>query len=304
MDQKTQCGVIVGRFQVDKLSEGHRNLIEHVREKHKTVIIFLGLSHCKVTRNNPLDFMSRKQMIQAEYPDINILYIKDVKRDEEWSKDLDRQLADLVPPGMDPILYGSRESFIAHYTGKHQTKELKQEVFTSGTAIRHEISAATKASPDFRKGVIWAAYNQWTKIYPTVDVAIWDEDEEHLLMARKPGEKKYRFIGGFVDSKAPYEAHARREVAEEAHVEITDPKYVCSMPVDDWRYRREQDGIVTILFEAKHMFGKPTPDDDICELRWFKTEDLTEENVVRGHWPLFQRLMEVKLQRCNDAKEE
>jgi bifunctional NMN adenylyltransferase/nudix hydrolase len=124
-----------------------------------------------------------------------------------------------------------------------------------------------------------------------VDIAIWDEGYERLLMARKPGEKEYRFVGGFVTETTTYEANARREVQEETGIEITDPQYVCSYRVDDWRYRRERDGIVTILFEAKLMFGTPTPNDDIEELRWFKLEDIEQGMLVEEHWPLFERLM-------------
>jgi len=61
--------------------------------------------------------------------------------------------------------------------------------------------------------------------------------------------------------------------------------------VNDWRYKRERDGIVTLFFEAKHQFGKPCPDDDIEEVRWFKPAALSDENLVEGHVPLFEQLL-------------
>ena len=37
-------GIIVGRFQVDDLHEGHKNFIDAVIKAHPRVIIFLGIS--------------------------------------------------------------------------------------------------------------------------------------------------------------------------------------------------------------------------------------------------------------------
>ena len=61
-------GVIVGRFQVPELHPGHIDLIQTVCDAHDKVVIFLGLSPLMVTRENPLDFESRKQMILAKFP--------------------------------------------------------------------------------------------------------------------------------------------------------------------------------------------------------------------------------------------
>lgn len=290
--ERTDVGVLVGRFQVDDLHEAHRDLINSVIAEHDKVIIFLGLSPARVTRNNPLDFEARKQMILAAYPEVIVLYIKDVGNDEVWSKKLDDQIADNVGPTSTVTLYGGRESFIAHYTGKYDTCEMEQESYISGSEIRKKISNKVKASPDFRSGVIWAAHNQYPGVHPTVDVAIWDDKHERLLMARKEYEELYRFIGGFAQGKASYEENAQREVAEEAHIEISEPVYLGSCYVDDWRYQREADGIVTIFFEAIHTFGKPNPDDDIYELKWFDAEGLSEEDIVPEHRPLLSMLHE------------
>jgi len=287
---KTDVGVLVGRFQVDILHEAHKDLINSVVEAHDMVLVFLGLSPARVTRNNPLDYEARKQLIQAEYPNVKLFYIKDIGNDEKWSKQLDSQIEDHVKPTATVTLYGGRESFIAHYKGKYPTCEMEQESYVSGSEIRKKISNQVKASPEFRAGVIWAAHNQYPKVHPTVDVAIWDEKKEKILLARKENESKYRFVGGFAQGKETYEDSARREVAEETHIEISDPIYLGSHAVDDWRYRREADGIVTMLFEAFRIFGKPTPDDDIYELKWFNFENLIVDDLVPEHGHLLEML--------------
>ena len=46
-------GVVVGRFQVPYLHQGHLDLLETVQSRHKKVIIFLGMTSTLTTRNNP-----------------------------------------------------------------------------------------------------------------------------------------------------------------------------------------------------------------------------------------------------------
>jgi len=60
-------GVIIGRFQVAELHDGHHMIISSVLERHKKVLIFLGSTpDVLVTKQNPLDFLTRQQMIQEK----------------------------------------------------------------------------------------------------------------------------------------------------------------------------------------------------------------------------------------------
>jgi len=292
-------GVLIGRFQVPQLHDIHKELIQTVVQTHPKIIVFLGLTTpMQSTRNNPLDFESRKQMLLAEFPNITVLYVKDCKRDDIWSRNVDKQISDIIGPNDTVLLYGGRDSFIKHYEGKFATTELESDRILSGSEIRKEISKKTKASAEFREGVIWGAHNRFPVSYACVDVAILNEDETKVLMARKPDEKEYRFVGGFADPGSPsYEADARREVMEEASIDITDPVYLGSMSIDDWRYRNEVDKIKTSLFVCKYLFGKPEAHDDICEIRWIPVDDLQKEayierNLVPEHRRLTRMLFE------------
>jgi len=266
--------VIVGRFQVDELHSGHVELIQSVCDEHEKVIIFLGLSPVVNTKNNPLDFEARKQMLLDRFPDVNVLYIKDVDSDELWSKTLDKQIGDLVSPNHTVVLYGSRGSFIEPYTGKYPTIELEPESYISGTDIRNRLSKSVKASPDFRAGVIWAAANRFPTVFTTVDVAIFNDDYTKILLGRKETEEKFRLIGGFSDVRdESFEHSAAREMQEETGLStsggVSDFEYLGSFNIDDWRYRGEVDGIRTILYAVRPMTGGARPGDDIYELRWF-----------------------------------
>lgn len=287
-------GVIVGRFQVPELTDAHRAFLEHVAGEHDKVVVFLGLSPVLVTRENPLDFESRKQMLLAEYPRFNVLFVKDINSDQVWSRKLDELIRDVTTPSQTVLLYGGRDSFIARYHGKFQTCELEQEVWTSGTTVRRSVGTrSAKATPDFRAGVVWAAYSRYPTVFPTVDVAVFTERGHKLLLGRKPYEDRFRFIGGFADpASESYEQDARREVQEEAGIAITDPEYIGSYAIDDWRYRPEVDKIRTILFHAKHFSGQPRPADDIAEVRWFDMSAVSNADVVESHWPLLHAVKE------------
>ncbi|MBP6732052.1 MAG: NUDIX domain-containing protein [Chitinophagales bacterium] len=281
-------GVIVGRFQVNELHTGHAEMIKDVAAKHKRVVVFLGVAPVLVTRSNPLDFITRKEMLLQLFPHLTILSIPDTPSDYDWSRELDKRIREACPVGS-VVMYGSRDSFIKYYSGSFETSELPEHQSTSGTEVRLSISQEVKASPDFRAGVIFAAYNQYPKVYPTVDVAILKDDK--ILLGRKPGQNKFRFIGGFTDpTDSSYEEAAARETLEETGVAVSDIKYAGSAKIDDWRYRSEQDKIITHLFVAQYQSGEPGAKDDIVELRWFTTTDLNEEEVVREHHVLLQLL--------------
>jgi bifunctional NMN adenylyltransferase/nudix hydrolase len=293
--EQYDVGVLVGRFQVHELHDAHRDLIQYVCDRHEKVIIFLGLAPLPVSTSNPLDFEARKQMILADFPDVNVLYIKDQPSDTLWSYKLDEQIKDLVTFGQSVVLYGGRDSFISHYDGDYPTQELLQSTFRAGTEVRKSIARSrAKASADFRAGVIWASQGRFPTAYQTVDVAILNEDGTQVLLGHKNSDGRlYRFIGGFSDPRSPsLEADVRREVQEEAGIAITDPVYLGSTVVDDWRYRNEPDCIKTALFKAKYLSGRPTPGDDIDEVRWFGLSDRLIPQVVLNHRPLMAMVLD------------
>ncbi|HVD98402.1 MAG TPA: NUDIX domain-containing protein [Cytophagaceae bacterium] len=281
-------GVIVGRFQVNELHNAHRQIIDHVCKNHKKVIVFLGISPALTTKNNPLDFVSRKEMILQAYPSVTVMPIPDHPSDEEWSKELDSRIREACPINS-VLLYGGRDGFVKYYHGHFATTEIEQTIFVSGTEVRKEVSREVKPTADFRAGVIYAAYNQYPKVFPTVDVAILEGDK--VLLGRKPNQHQFRFLGGFTDpTDNSFEDAARREVMEESGVEVEDVNYLGSAKIDDWRYRGEEDKIMTHLFTAKYVLGNPQATDDIAELKWYKLEELKEEDFVKEHYVLFNIL--------------
>lgn len=300
--QSYDVGVIVGRFQVPELHDAHVDLVQTVIDNHTKVVVFLGLSPVVGTFNNTLDFEPRKQMLLEKFPDINVLYIKDTSDDRFWSKRLDEQIGDNLSPSQSVVLYGSRDSFLGSYHGKYPTRELMSESYISGTEIRKAASKKSKPTADFRAGAFYATGNRYPQAIPTVDVAIWNETGDKLLLGRKDHQTEFRFIGGFAQpDTSSYELDGAREVAEECGgIAIDRLKYVHSFRVDDWRYRGEVDKIKTLLYETKILWGAPKPGDDICEVRWFDVGTLLPQHVVQEHREMLEFLMSNSALRQTD----
>jgi len=296
MNEKTasaDVGCIVGRFQINELHTAHIDLINTVRQKHDRVIVFLGNSPVRGSLNNPLDFRSRRAMFNEQFPDVEVHYIKDTRDDESWSKNLDKMLNDLLLPAQTCILYGSRDSFLGGYKGKRLTCELEATTFISATEIRRKVTNSYPATKDYRAGVIAGVANRYPSVFPTVDIAVLN-DKGEILLARKPDEKQYRFIGGFAspDSNS-YEDDAKREVMEESGIEIGDIKYQFSQKIPDWRYKNEADSIKTLFFSAKFIYGRPAGADDVAEVRWFPINKLSPMDVVSEHSSLLIKFLDI-----------
>lgn len=294
--KKTPIGIIVGRFQVHELHEGHHSILKSVIDNHDKVVVFLGVSPAKGTKNNPLDYKSREQMLHESYPDLTIIPIKDVNNDEEWSKTLDDKIREIFAIGA-VTLYGSRDGFIPHYRGQFPTVELQARFKVSGSEIRESLKDKSIADKNFRHGRISACFDKYPITFSTVDAAILDGNGNVLLARKKQDPKdKWRFIGGFIDAKTDLSAEeaVKREVMEETgSLGVGEPEYIGTAAIDDWRYRNEQDGIMTTLFAIPYIFGKPRASDDINELEWFNIEKLVKSEcyqMVEEHKVLFEKL--------------
>lgn len=303
---RTSTAVVVGRFQVAELSEAHKELLSEVGRLHDDrVIVFIGISAIgQPTKNNPLDYETRRRMVQAHFPTYSIAPIVDQKTDELWSTKLDEAIRAQVQFGK-VFLYGGRDSFAPHYKGQYEVKtiDFKSSITISGTAIRQTISDHVLETADFRAGVIYALENSYTRIMPTVDIAIMAEaldttvnkEVQFVLLGKRGFEQGYRFIGGHAEIQGSLEENAIREAQEEARITPYNLTYVGSKTVDDWRYKGTPEKIKTTFFigwlknEDKHL---ACAGDDIDEVKWFSLRDLPNINVEIEHHFLRDMLLE------------
>jgi len=289
-------GVIIARFQTPYLHEGHKYLIEEIRSKHNKIVLVLGVSPVKGSRRNPFDFYTRERLLKQYAPGLMVLPLSDHPSDETWSKNLDTLLQNTFP-SESFILYGSRDSFMPYYHGHLPVVALPEFGEHSATAIRNENSDKVLDSVDFRMGINYAFQNTYSKVYPTVDIAVLKDGDTQVLLGKKSNAPEWRFPGGFTDpADDNYETAARRELKEECgNVEVNAMQYVGSAKIDDWRYRSEEDKIMTLFFKTQWVFGTAKANDDLKELGWFPVKELQvmmqQGNIVKEHHVLVNLLL-------------
>ncbi|QKJ29862.1 NUDIX domain-containing protein [Mucilaginibacter mali] len=291
-----KTAVIIARFQSPYLHEGHHSLIKQVMSNHNKLVIVLGVSPIKGSRKNPYDYYTREKMIKKEYPEVIVLPISDHPSDITWSQNLDMMLSGVFPAEQF-ALYGSRDSFIPYYSGKFETVELPEHGDYNATELRNQFADKVYDSTDFRAGILYAYHNQYTKVFPTVDIALFRNNKTELLLGKKATNNKWRFVGGFADPEdANYESAAARELKEECgELEFGGMSYETSRKINDWRYRSEADKIITLLFSCDYTAGEPKAQDDIIGLGWVKLSEIPQlidtGQISDEHLELFQHIL-------------
>lgn len=285
----SSIGIIIGRFQTAGIQDKLRRVIDGIAAEHDSLAIIIGGHKTGATRRNPLEVDLRKAMISKAFPEAELLSIEDHPSDTEWSSQLDA-LVETTFRGKDVCLHGSRDGFVQRYSGKFRANAI-------GESYTPENIVPIPDSADFREGMIHALKKTFAKVYPTVDIAVFKDDRSEVLLGMKSTGKKWRFPGGFTDpDDRSYEDAAVRELNEECGIsDITKLTYEASFPVDDWRYRFEDDKIITILFSADLRSGNASAGDDLKEVKWFPlahVESLVNNGeTVSEHLPLFRHLL-------------
>lgn len=289
-----RIGVVIGRFQVPQLHEGHQQLLKAVRDRSDYLVVLLGVSGLDgYVRENPLTFHQRATMFTELFPDTVVLPLMDEPTNEAWSESLDAILATVYP--LETVtLYGGRDSFAAAYTGKCkvETVDMQPAVTTQGTLHREAIQESRNL--EFKRGQIYALQRQYPHAYATVDVAL--VKRPHVFLIRRADTGQWAFPGGFVDPKdESLEKAAARELYEETGLAADcgcKLEYVTSLRVNDWRYRGRRDKIMTTLFVGWYNVGMPVLNpSEAQDYRWATLEEATEI-IHDTHQPLLYALHE------------
>ena len=80
--------------------------------------------------------------------------------------------------------------------------------------------------------------------------------------------------------------------------EIDDIKFIDSFQIKDWRFRGEEDKVMTSFFTCKHIFGTINPSGDIIELKWVTIKSIDDNwiqsNICEEHRILMNELIKIK----------
>ncbi len=301
MKKLDSLGVVIGRFQIHELHEGHVALLDHVVERHKQLLILIGHNNIRFNTADPFPFHIRKQMLETRYPRAIILPLLDSPvSNEHWSSVVDEKVESASNNG-EAILYGSRDSFIPKYHGRFPTELVSEFPNRSGTEVRQDAASQHIDDPLFRLGWLAAIHAQYVVTDPTVDVAIHTPDFKRVLMGRRGENSPLRFIGGFVDkTDQSYEEAAIRERLEEAvGAQVGEPVYVGSQRINDKRYGRSEYGIITTFFAMEYQGGDATAGDDMGLVVWCDLDESIVDQIIPEHRPLFTLLLKYKARKLS-----
>jgi len=268
--------VIIGRFQTNKLHEGHKELIRAAKATGNDVLILIGCTDAVGTDKNPLDFETRKHLFNTYFNNTLIKPLYDMPSNKDWSDSIDNIINEIGYK--EAVIWGGRDNNIEnYYSGKHSIKIIDQVGNHSATKIRKDIKQKAIDCPNFRAGIIYHIENRYPIVYSTVDIALIN-DEGKILMGKK-GDKFF-LIGGFVDKEDDnLKDAATRELFEETGLiaHNTDLKYFDSFKIDDSRYRKSKDCIMTHLFTGK--YNDLPKKENIIDKEFSEFKYLDQQNI-------------------------
>jgi bifunctional NMN adenylyltransferase/nudix hydrolase len=299
--QKT-LGVVIGRFQIDNLQEGHKALLTEVKSRHSNILVFIGDRNTPVTATNPLSYEVRAAMVRSFIGKRgSVMALMDHPSNEVWSEKVDAYLDLLKETGRYSSiqLYSGRDGFVPFYSGKYPVTVLNLGMDDiRATTRRREIaenpdSIFEDRGAEFREGIIYALQHLHHRIYLTVDIACTRNNGKEILLAQRDyevGKDIWRFPGGFVEPDESFAAAARREFQEETGGWIESPEFIGDFEINDWRLRGAK-GIShkTILMHSEFGWGPLHGSDDVTNVEWCGV-DYIEANVKRVLIPNHQAL--------------
>lgn len=300
-------GVIVGRFQTPRLDEGHVELISRVVRQHPHTAIALSVSPAKLSKNDPLSYELRAQMIKDAFPSVDVFPMKEFMVDDDWSKALDASVLEMAN-GQSITLYGAAGTFIDHYKGTFEATELEPIPGLRGVA-RHDCGpVSVRHTEDFRAGVMYAIQEKYITGLPTADFAIVRDNGDgtyDVACGYKPDEQWPRIAGGFFDPTKDtnyLDAMVREGEEETSYVaQVSDVEYVGSTVIDDWRYPGP-DRVITSFGMTFYDGQQPLKaSDDLDPIRgivWIPSTELVEQ-LTSFHKPLGAMLVEHLARRTN-----
>lgn len=112
------------------------------------------------------------------------------------------------------------------------------------------------------------------------------DDDGRLLLARRAVEPDiglWDTLGGFLEEGEDATAGLRRELREEAGVDIEVGAFVGTFP-DRYGDTDEAPTNLNIVFEVSIVSGTPAPHDDVSELCWFAPDEFPAEDELAFRW--------------------
>jgi NAD+ diphosphatase len=127
-------------------------------------------------------------------------------------------------------------------------------------------------------------FSAYASSKPTAS-AVCIDDEGRILLSRRgiePFKGKWDFPGGFLDEEEHPLDCLRRELREEAGVEV-EPLEFFGVWLDKYGGDGSAQTTLNLYWTARIVDGELEPDDDVAELRWFAPDEIPDEELAFPH---------------------
>lgn len=310
------AGVFIGRCQ--PLHHGHIAVISQMIDDTDTHVVLLGSANQHRTIKNPYTFEERRDEVLSIFPNVLVLPLNDyVYNDKVWRSDVMRILRNFE----DVIIYGHSKpgNDYLNWFGDFKYVEVASGYDINSTSIRlegyQEGSMPANAQADYefyeREKQLFATYPfpetlQFNcadalliRFPPGSDTHNNILLSEILLIKRKfaPGAGAWAMPGGFKNNDETFFECARRELKEEAGVDIDASDVEDGQDMSFYTTTKLFDSpkravgtiprvTMCVVFQAADENYNPVikADDDAAEVKWFTlSEILNEVNMFHDH---------------------
>ncbi|MCU7495415.1 MAG: NAD(+) diphosphatase [Ignavibacteria bacterium] len=133
----------------------------------------------------------------------------------------------------------------------------------------------------------------YPRISPAIIVAVINRNKLLLAKSSRFKSDMYSVLAGFVEAGETFEDSIRREIREEANIEVRNIRYFGSQP---WPF---PDSLM-VGFTAEYDSGDLRPDGvEIVDLQWFSPSELPH---IPGRWSIARRLIDWFVENYNERE--
>lgn len=320
--KQIKVGVLIGRFQVPEMHEGHRFLVREMLEECDKVLILFGSANRAPSPRNPFSYVYRAQAAKALFPDIYTAPLNDyLYNDSQWVADVDNTIQYMLAHKMGcdtakVILYGHKKdgNDYLNWFPQYEYVNINSDIDISGTEVRRSsyplLPKAIQDDMDYygKEALAFSNYPYPENLnFCCADNVV--ECSGHILLIqrkRAPGAGTWALPGGFKNNNETFLECAIRELYEETNLRVPEKVLrgsIVSTSIFDHPARST--GIVRNTMAVYYRFPA-NPDgslprangaDDAQEAKWVSIADIStgKYQLFDDHADIISEMTRVKM---------
>ena len=323
-----KLGVLIGRFQVPQMHEGHRFIVRQMMEQCDQVLVLFGSANRTRSVKNPFTYRERREEALKLFPNIWTAPLNDyLYNDSQWMADVAATIEDARVEACDQfetavevVLYGHHKdgNDYLKWFPQFEYVNINSDIDISGTEVRnsyaHLLPENVQADMKY-----FAKERQTFKSYPypdSLNICCGDAVVEclgHILLIKRkftPGAGNWALPGGHKNTDETFLQCALRELKEETNIRVPEPVLLGSIKSTRLFDSPKRSSGIPKLTLAVHLVVKPNPDgslprangsDDAAETSWVPIADvLNKLKLHDDHGDIISEMTGVKPLRASN----